>query len=81
MPPLTLVTFPPSLDSELARFLLDHHRVPYREERHTLGFSSLVTLARAGTVRSRSFTARGCASFASSTLPRTWRGPLPRTGG
>ncbi len=49
--PLTLVTFPPSLDSELARFLLDHHRVPYREERHTLGFSSLVTLVRAGTVR------------------------------
>jgi glutathione S-transferase len=46
-----LVTFPPSLDSELARFLLDHHRVPYREDRHTLGFSSLVTLARAGTVR------------------------------
>ncbi|SNS14564.1 hypothetical protein SAMN06893096_102218 [Geodermatophilus pulveris] len=51
MSPLTVVTFPPSLDGELARFLLDHHRVPYREDRHALGFSSLVTLARAGTVR------------------------------
>ena len=50
-PRLTLVTFPPSLDSELARFLLDHHGVAYRERRHTLVLSSLVTLVRAGTVR------------------------------
>lgn len=35
----TLVAFPPSLDCELARFLLAHYRVPYEEVRHTLIFS------------------------------------------
>ena len=46
----TLFTFPPSLDSELARFLLTHYEVPFVEERHTLLFSPFVTLQRARTV-------------------------------
>jgi glutathione S-transferase len=46
---LTLVTFPPSLDSELSRFLLDHYGVAHREQRHTLVFCSVVTLVRART--------------------------------
>lgn len=48
---LTLVTFPPSLDGEFSRFLLTHYGVRYREQRHTLLFSSVVTLVRAGTPR------------------------------
>jgi len=39
-----LVTFPPSIDCELARFLLVHYRVRYREVRHALVFSSFSTL-------------------------------------
>jgi glutathione S-transferase len=39
-----LVTFPPSIDCELARFLLVHYRVRYREVRHALLFSSFSTL-------------------------------------
>jgi glutathione S-transferase len=49
MTELTLVTFPPSLDSELSRFLLSHYRVAYREVRHTLVLSSFYTVAKAGT--------------------------------
>lgn len=45
-----LITFPPSLDSELARFLLEHYGVQHQERRHTLIFSSLVTLWHGGTV-------------------------------
>lgn len=44
VPDLTLITFPPSLDSELARFLLHHYRVPHREVRHTILISSFFTL-------------------------------------
>jgi glutathione S-transferase len=47
--PATLITFPPSLDCELARFLLVHYGVPYEEVRHTLIFSSLATWLRART--------------------------------
>ncbi|KPM56104.1 hypothetical protein ACG83_13210 [Frankia sp. R43] len=47
----TLVTFPPSLDSEFSRFLLAYYGLPHREERHTLVFSSLVTMRRGHTVR------------------------------
>jgi glutathione S-transferase len=50
VPGLTLVTFPPSLDSELSRFLLTHYGIPHRESRHTLVFSSIVTLVRARTI-------------------------------
>lgn len=49
MTDLTLVTFPPSLDSELSRFLLAHYRVPYREERHALVVGAFYSLAKAGT--------------------------------
>ena len=42
-PAATLVTFPPSLDCELARFLLTHYGVPYEEVRHTLIFSFFAT--------------------------------------
>ena len=44
MPDATLITFPPSLDCELSRFLAGHYRLDYREERHTLFFSSFYTL-------------------------------------
>jgi glutathione S-transferase len=47
----TLITFPPSLDSEFGRFLLSHYGIAHREERHTLVFSSFVTLRRGRTVR------------------------------
>jgi glutathione S-transferase len=47
---LVLITFPPSLDSELARFLLEHYGVRHHERRHTLIFSSLVTLWHGWTV-------------------------------
>jgi glutathione S-transferase len=49
MPPdVTLITFPPSLDCELGRFLLGHYGVAYREQPHALVFSSVVALLRAG---------------------------------
>jgi glutathione S-transferase len=42
--PATMITFPPSLDCELGRFLLSHYRVPYEERRHAFGFSIFPTL-------------------------------------
>lgn len=45
-----LITFPPSLDSELARFLSEHYGIKHQEKRHTLIFSSFVTLWHGGTV-------------------------------
>jgi glutathione S-transferase len=39
-----LITFPPSLDCELSRFLLAHYGVPYEERRHTVIFSFFPTL-------------------------------------
>ncbi len=47
---VTLVTFPPSLDCELTRFVLVHYGVAHREERHTLFFSSFFTLWRGYTL-------------------------------
>src|SRR5215212_2416872 len=47
----TLITFPPSLDSELSRFLLAHYRIPHREQRHVIIFSSLYSLVHGFTVR------------------------------
>jgi glutathione S-transferase len=44
MPGLTLITFPPSLDSEFSRFLLTHHGVPHREQRHVMPLSLYFTL-------------------------------------
>ena len=39
-----LITFPPSLDSELSRFLVEHYGIDACERRHTLVFSSFVTM-------------------------------------
>ena len=39
-----LITFPPSLDCELSRFLLSHYRIAYEERRHTVIFSFFPTL-------------------------------------
>lgn len=39
-----LITFPPSLDSETARFLVEHYGIESVEQRHTLIFSSFATL-------------------------------------
>ncbi len=47
----TLITFPPSLDSELSRFLLGHYQIPHREQRHVLILSSFATLWHGYTVR------------------------------
>lgn len=51
MPDPTLITFPPSLDCELGRFLLTHYQIPHREQRHTLILSSFATLWHGYTVR------------------------------
>jgi glutathione S-transferase len=45
-----LITFPPSLDSELSRFLVEHYGIRHQERPHALVFSSFVTLWHAGTV-------------------------------
>lgn len=45
-----LITFPPSLDSELGRFLLKHYGIQHQERRHVIIFSFFVTLARGSTV-------------------------------
>lgn len=48
---LTLITFPPSLDSEFSRFLLAHYDIPHTEQRHTLIFSTFATLRHGRTPR------------------------------
>jgi glutathione S-transferase len=45
-----LITFPPSLDSELSRFLVEHYGIQHQERRHTLYFCFFVTLWHGGTV-------------------------------
>jgi glutathione S-transferase len=45
-----LIAFPPSLDSELARFLLELYQIDYQEKPHTLIFCPFATLRHAGTV-------------------------------
>lgn len=44
-----LITFPPSLDSELARFLLNHYGVAHQEEPHAFLFCFFFTLWHSGT--------------------------------
>jgi glutathione S-transferase len=39
-----LITFPPSLDSETSRFLIEHYGIESVEKRHTMIFSFFVTL-------------------------------------
>jgi glutathione S-transferase len=45
-----LITFPPSLDSELGRFLVEHYGVQHREQPHALIFSFFATLWHGWTV-------------------------------
>ncbi|MGH6800471.1 MAG: glutathione binding-like protein [Methylocella sp.] len=45
-----LITFPPSLDCELSRFLLAHYRIPYEERRHVVIFSFFATLWHGSTL-------------------------------
>ena len=47
----TLITFPPSLDCELSRFVLGHYEIPYEEVRHTVLFSFFSTLVHGLTLR------------------------------
>jgi glutathione S-transferase len=47
----TLITFPPSLDSEFSRFVLTHYGVAHREERHVMPLHLFVTLVHGRTVR------------------------------
>ncbi len=49
--PLTMLTFGPMIDSELARLLLWHHGMPFAESRHVFGWASILTLLRGGTGR------------------------------
>jgi glutathione S-transferase len=51
MSDLTLITFPPSLDSEFSRFLLHHYGVAHREVRHTMPFSVYYSLKAGGSPR------------------------------
>lgn len=39
-----LITFPPSIDSETSRFIIDHYGIKFQESRHTLLFSFFATL-------------------------------------
>jgi glutathione S-transferase len=48
-PDPVLITFPPSLDSELSRFLVDHYGIKHQEQRHTFGYVFLVTLRHGST--------------------------------
>ena len=45
-----LITFPPSLDSELGRFLMQHYGIRHREQRHAFIFSFFATLWHGSTV-------------------------------
>lgn len=47
----TLLTFPPMIDSEACRFVLNHYGVAYREEPHLFGWVSLLALFRGRTLR------------------------------
>jgi glutathione S-transferase len=49
-PDPVLITFPPSLDSELSRFLVEHYGIRHQEQRHTFGYVFLVTLRHGSTV-------------------------------
>ena len=46
-----LITFPPSIDSETSRFVIDHYGIKFQESRHTLLFSFLPTLWHGRTVK------------------------------
>ena len=48
-PSVSLLTFPPMIDSEACRFLLAHYGVSYREEAHLFGWASVLALWRGWT--------------------------------
>ncbi|MFC7476788.1 glutathione S-transferase C-terminal domain-containing protein [Dankookia sp. GCM10030260] len=48
--PATLLTFPPMIDGELTRFVLDQHGVAYEERPHIAIVANLIALARARTI-------------------------------
>jgi len=48
---VSLLTFPPMIDSEACRFALNHYGVAYRERAHLFGWASMVALWRGWTVR------------------------------
>ena len=50
LPPVTMLTFGPMIDSETVRRLLDLYQIPFAEERHLFLWGSIVALFRAGTV-------------------------------
>ena len=45
-----LITFPPSLDSELSRFLIEHYGIQYQERAHAFGYVLFATLRHGFTV-------------------------------
>jgi glutathione S-transferase len=47
----TLLTFPPSLDSEFSRFLLHHYGIAHREQPHVLPFGVYYSLIHGGSPR------------------------------
>src|SRR5215470_2878258 len=49
--PPTLLTFPPMIDSELCRFVLNIYGITYREEAHIFGWASLIALMRGATLQ------------------------------
>ena len=48
--PATLLTFPPMIDGELTRFVLDQHGIAYDERPHIAIVANLIALARARTI-------------------------------
>ena len=48
--PATLLTFPPMIDGELTRFVLDQQGVAYRERPHVAIVANLIAYARARTI-------------------------------
>ena len=48
---VSLLTFPPMIDSEACRFALNHYGVAYREQGHLFGWASMVALWRGWTIR------------------------------
>jgi|GEM_PF-1235269 glutathione S-transferase len=45
----SLLTFAPMIDSEVGRWVLVHHGVPYRETPHIFGWASVLSLFQTGT--------------------------------
>ena len=70
-----MLTFGPMIDSEIARQLLRHYQVPFTEERHLFGWSSILSLIRAGTPRNPVIMGQGL-SLAGSRAVANYFDPL-----